>query len=434
MGAVVAIVGRPNVGKSTLFNRLVGGRKAIVEERSGVTRDRHYDVSEWTGKEFTVIDTGGYLSDSDDVFQKEIKQQVHTAIEQADAIIFMVDVTTGITGPDEEIADALRKSGKKVFLVANKVDNNTRRPEAAVFYTFGLGEVFSVSSTNGSGTGELLDELVASLTGEAQTAEDDLPRFAVVGRPNVGKSSLINTLTGEQRSIVTPVPGTTRDAVDTHYRAFGFDFILLDTAGIRKRGKVTDNLEFYSVMRSIKAIESCDVCILIIDVTEGITAQDLHIFRLAVDRGKGIAILANKWDLIDKDTQLAKEMEEQILSKTAPFTDVPVVFTSVMNKQRVLRGMQTALDVYTNRSTRIRTRDLNDFLLPLIEKHPPPASRGRYVKIKYITQLPTAVPSFALFCNFPDEVGENYKRYIENRLREKYTFSGVPVRIYFRKK
>lgn len=434
MGYLVAIIGRPNVGKSTLFNRLVGGRKAIVEESSGVTRDRHYGISEWIGKEFTVVDTGGFMPDSTDTFQQEIEQQVMIAINQADAIIFMVDVKVGITSSDDALANILRRSGKKIFLVANKVDNNASRPDAAVFYAFGLGEIYCVSSTNGSGTGELLDEIVANILSPTKDEQSELPRFAVVGRPNVGKSSLINVLTGEKRSIVTPIPGTTRDAVDTHYKAFGLDFILVDTAGIRKKAKVNESLEFYSVMRSISAIDNCDVCILLIDVAEGVTTQDMHIIKLVYERGKGLVIFGNKWDIIEKDTNTARIVEQTIKNKTAPFTDIPIVLTSVLNKQRILKGMKCALQVYKNCNTRIKTHDLIEYLLPIIEKQPPPASRGRYVKIKYITQLPTRVSSFALFCNMPDEVSDSYKRFIENRIREKYSFKGVPIRIYFRKK
>lgn len=432
MSNIVAIVGRPNVGKSTLFNRLTKGR-AIVDSVSGVTRDRHYGKAEWNGKEFTVIDTGGYVINSEDVFEEEIRKQVKVAIEEADAIIFMVDVSTGITGADESVAALLRKSRKKIFLAVNKVDNFKNRAEAAEFYSLGLGEIYMLSSISGTGTGELLDDLVKSLSEKVEEASE-LPRFAVIGRPNVGKSSLINALTGKERNIVTPIAGTTRDAIDTRYNSFGFDFILVDTAGVRKKAKVHEDLEFYSVMRTIRAIEDSDVCLLLIDGTEEISSQDINIFLLAEKNNKGIVILVNKWDLVEKNTNKTKQVEEQIRHKLQPFTDVPIVFTSVINKQRIFKALETAVKVYESRKTKISTSELNNWLLPVIEQYPPPSIKGKYVKVKYITQLPTATPAFAFFCNLPQYIQESYKRFLENKLREKFDFTGVPIRIYFREK
>jgi len=434
MGNIVAIVGRPNVGKSTLFNRLTKSRHAIVDAESGVTRDRHYGKTDWNGCEFSLIDTGGYVADSEDVFESEIRKQVKIAIEESETILFLVDVTAGIVGLDQDIADIIRKSGKKVFLSANKVDNNAKIPEADIFYSFGLGDVYCISSINGSGTGELLDAIVDSF--EKPKGEEilDIPRFAVVGRPNVGKSSLINALIGEERNIVTTIPGTTRDAIDTRYKAYGNDFILVDTAGLRKKGKVHKNLEFYSVMRSIRAIENCDVCLLLIDAAEGIQAQDLNILHLAERNRKGVVILVNKWDLIGKDTGTTKSYEAKILNKTAPFTDIPIVFTSVITKQRIFKALKTAVQVYEKRIKRISTSKLNDVMLQVIQDFHPPSVKGKNIKIKYVTQLPTHAPAFAFFCNLPQYIKEPYKRYLENKLREHFDFNGVPVQVFLRKK
>ena len=435
MGNIVAVVGRPNVGKSTFFNRLVGGRKAIVDESSGVTRDRHYGKTEWGGKEFTVIDTGGYISGSDDVFEGEIRKQVVIAIEEATVIVFMVDTTSGMTDLDLAVAELLRKSDKKVFLAANKVDNNERIADASEFYSFGLGEVFCVSSINGGGTGELLDAIVTELPEVKEEEYLDLPRFAIVGRPNVGKSSLINVLIGEDRNIVTPVAGTTRDSIHTRYNAYGFDFYMVDTAGLRKKSKVHEDLEFYSVMRSIRAIENCDVCLLLVDAEDGMTTQDINVLHLAERNNKGVVILVNKWDLVeDKQSNTIKKFEEQIKEKIAPFTDVPIIFTSVHTKQRVFKALERAVEVYQNRIQKIKTSELNDYFLPIITNQPPPALKGKYIKIKFITQLPTHAPSFAFFCNLPQYVKDPYKRFLENKLREKFNFTGVPIRIFIRKK
>ena len=435
MGNIVAVVGRPNVGKSTFFNRLVGGRKAIVDESSGVTRDRHYGKTEWNGVEFTVIDTGGYISGSDDVFETEIRKQVVIAIEEATAIVFMVDTTSGITDLDLAVANLLRKADKKVFLAANKVDNHDRIADASEFYSFGLGEVFCVSSINGSGTGEILDAIVEALPEVKEEEYLDLPRFAIVGRPNVGKSSLINALIGVERNIVTPVAGTTRDSLHTRYNAYGFDFYMVDTAGLRKKSKVHEDIEFYSVMRSIRAIENCDVCLLLIDAEDGMTAQDINVLHLAERNNKGVVILVNKWDLVEeKETNTIKKYEEQILEKIAPFTDIPIVFTSVVTKQRVFKALEKAVEVHKNRIQKIKTSELNDFFLPLIENQAPPATKGKYIKIKFVTQLPTHAPSFAFFCNLPQYVKDPYKRFLENKLRAKWDFNGVPIRIFIRKK
>lgn len=434
MGNIVAIVGRPNVGKSTFFNRLIGGRRAIVDEASGVTRDRHYGKSDWTGHEFTVIDTGGYVKGSDDIFEEEIRKQVNIAIEEADSIIFMVDVMIGITDLDEAVADMLRRSDKKVFVAANKVDNSQQSAESSVFYSLGLGEVYSISSINGSGTGELLDAVVAEFNKEPETEESGLPKFAVIGRPNVGKSSLINTLIGEERNIVTPVAGTTRDATDTRFNAYGFDFLLIDTAGVRKKGKVHEDIEFYSVMRSIRAIENCDVCLLLIDAEEGVTAQDISIFHLAERNRKGVVILVNKWDLVEKHTNTTLEFDKKINEKIAPFTDVPIIYTSVLNKQRVLKALEAAVEVYKNRIRKLKTSELNNYLLQVIAGNPPPAIKGKHIKVKYVTQLPTHAPSFAIFCNLPQYIKEPYKRFVENKLRQEFDLTGVPIQVFFRKK
>ena len=434
MSAIVAIVGRPNVGKSTFFNRLIQRREAIVDAVSGVTRDRHYGKSDWNGKEFTLIDTGGYVVGSDDVFEAEIDKQVELAIDEADVIIFMVDVETGITGMDEDVANLLRRVDKPIFLVVNKVDNNKRAADAVEFYNLGLGDYYTIAATNGSGTGDLLDDLIPALPEGETKQEDELPRFAVVGRPNAGKSSFINALIGEERYIVTDVAGTTRDAIDTRYNRFGFEFNLVDTAGIRRKSKVKEDLEFYSVMRSIRAIEHADVCLLVIDATRGFDGQVQNIFWLAERNRKGIVILVNKWDLVEKDTKTMKEFEQQIRKEIEPFTDVPIVFISVLTKQRIYKAIETAVTVYENRSRKIKTSALNDFLLPLIESYPPPAYKGKYIKIKYCMQLPTPQPQFALFCNLPQYLKEPYRRFLENKLRAQYDLSGVPISVYFRKK
>ncbi len=433
MGAIVAIVGRPNVGKSTFFNRLIQRREAIVDAVSGVTRDRHYGKSDWNGKEFSVIDTGGYVLGSDDVFEKEIDKQVELAIDEADAIIFMVDVESGVTGMDEDVAKLLRRVDKPTFLAVNKVDNTQRMADAVEFYSLGLGEYYTLSSINGSGTGELLDALVEVLPDEKEE-ESELPRFAVVGRPNAGKSSFINALIGEDRYIVTDIAGTTRDSIDTKYNRFGFEFNLVDTAGIRRKSKVKEDLEFYSVMRSVRAIEYCDVCILMMDATRGFDGQVQNIFWLAQRNNKGIVILVNKWDLVEKETNSVKEYTKAIHEIISPFEDVPILFISVLNKQRIYKAIETAVDVYKNRSKKIQTRKLNDIMLPIIEKTPPPATKGKYVKIKFCTQLPTPYPQFAFFCNLPQYVKDPYKRFLENKIRENFDFTGVPMTIFMRKK
>lgn len=433
MGAIVAIVGRPNVGKSTFFNRLIQRREAIVDAVSGVTRDRHYGKSDWNGREFSLIDTGGYVLGSDDVFEKEIDKQVELAIDEADAIIFMVDVESGITGMDEDVAKLLRRVDKPVFLAVNKVDNAQREADAVEFYALGLGEFYTLSSINGSGTGELLDALVEVLP-DVKDEESELPRFAVVGRPNAGKSSFINALIGEDRYIVTDIAGTTRDSIDTKYNRFGFEFNLVDTAGIRRKSKVKEDLEFYSVMRSIRAIEHCDVCILMLDATRGFDGQVQNIFWLAQRNNKGIVILVNKWDLVEKETNSVKEYTKKIKEVISPFEDVPILFISVLNKQRIYKAIETAVEVYQNRSKKVPTRQLNDIMLPIIEKTPPPAYKGKYVKIKFCTQLPTPYPQFAFFCNLPQYVRDPYKRFLENKLRDHFDFTGVPVTIFMRKK
>ena len=433
MGAIVAIVGRPNVGKSTFFNRLIQRREAIVDAVSGVTRDRHYGKSDWNGREFSLIDTGGYVLGSDDIFEKEIDKQVELAIDEADAIIFMVDVEAGVTGMDSDVAKLLRRVDKPVFLAINKVDNGQREADAVEFYALGLGEYYTLSSINGSGTGELLDDLVKILP-EQQESEDELPRFAVVGRPNAGKSSFINALIGEERYIVTDIAGTTRDSIDTKYNRFGFEFNLVDTAGIRRKAKVKEDLEFYSVMRSVRAIEHADVCIILLDATRGFDGQVQNIFWLAQRNNKGIVILVNKWDLLEKETNSVRDFEKKIKEAMEPFVDVPVLFISVLNKQRIFKAIETAVEVYKNRSKQIVTRKLNDVMLPIIERRPPPAYKGKFVKIKFCTQLPTPYPQFAFFCNLPQYVREPYKRFLENKLRENYDFSGVPITVFLRKK
>lgn len=435
MGSIVAIVGRPNVGKSTLFNRLVKSRQAIVEETAGVTRDRHYGISDWNGKSFHLIDTGGYVVGSDDEFESEIRKQAGLAIEEADVILFVVDAFEGMHVLDEEVAGILRQSKREVYVVANKVDNHDRIALAQEFYALGLGEIYPISAINGSGTGDLLDEVIKHISEDVNTEEDGVPRFTVVGRPNVGKSSIINAFLGQDRNIVTAVAGTTRDAVHTRFNAFNMDFILVDTAGIRKKSKVFENIEFYSVMRSIRAIEESDVVLLLVDATQGFEAQDINIMRLIVKNRKGLVIVVNKWDLIEKDSNTHLAFERQIRDKMAPFVDVPIVFTSVIQKQRIFKALELAHEVYENRSRQIATSVLNDTLLPIIQAFPPPsASRGNYIKIKYITQLKTSTPQFVFFCNYPNDVKDSYSRFLENKIRELFNFSGVPIQLYFRLK
>ena len=434
MSNIVAIVGRPNVGKSTFFNRLIQRREAIVDAVSGVTRDRHYGKSDWNGREFSLIDTGGYVKGSDDIFEAEIDKQVELAIDEADAIIFMVDVESGVTGMDEDVAKLLRKVKKPVFLAINKVDNAKRAEDAVEFYSLGLGEYYTIASINGSGTGELLDALVEALPVKENVVEEDIPRFAVVGRPNAGKSSFINALIGKDRYIVTDIAGTTRDSIDTKYNLFGFEFNLIDTAGIRRKAKVKDDLEFYSVMRSVRAIEHSDVCLIVMDATRGFDGQVQNIFWLAERNRKGIVILVNKWDLVEKDHKSMKEYEKGIRQQMEPFVDVPIIFMSVLTKQRIFKAIETAVEVYKNRSKKIKTSKLNEVMLPIIENYPPPAYKAKYVKIKYIMQLPTPQPQFAFFCNLPQYVKDSYKRFLENKLREHFDFKGVPVSVYMRKK
>lgn len=434
MGMLVAIVGRPNVGKSTFFNRLIERREAIVDPTSGVTRDRHYGKSEWAGHHFSVIDTGGYIVGSEDVFEQEIRKQVETAIQEADKVIFVVDATTGITDPDQKVADMLRRIDKPVFVAANKVDSGDAAMYVPEFYALGLGEVYGISAINGSGTGELLDALVEGEDPKATLEQDDRPKLAIVGRPNVGKSSLINALLDEERHIVTAIAGTTRDPLHSHYKAFGFDLTLLDTAGIRKRSKVHENIEFYSVMRSIRAIENSDVCLLLVDAEHGIEKQDLNIFYVVERNSKGLVVVVNKWDLVKKDTGTLKTYEDRIRNKLEPFNDVPIIFTSVHNKQRIHKVLEVAMQVYKNRTQKISTRKLNDLMLEEIAKNPPPATKGKYIKIKFVTQLPTHAPAFAFFCNLPQYVKDPYKRFIENKLREHFNFTGVPIKVFFRKK
>jgi len=434
MSNILAIVGRPNVGKSTLFNRLTGERSAIVDPTSGVTRDRHYGTADWNGIDFSVIDTGGVVIGSDDVFEDAIRKQVELAMEEADAIIFMVDVKDGVSPLDEDVADLIRKSPKKVFLVANKVDNSYRSADAVEFYALGFEKIYEISAINGSGTGELLDDVVKVFEAEVIVELPDLPKIAFVGRPNVGKSSMINALLGDERNIVTPVAGTTRDSIYTRYNSFGFDFLLVDTAGLRKKGKVTDNIEFYSVMRSIRAIENADVCVVMLDATQGIESQDINIFALAQKNHKGIVVVVNKWDLVEKETNTHKDFEQLIRSRIAPFTDVPIIFTSVINKQRIHKALETAKKVYDARTQTIPTRKLMDIMLPIVTETPPPAVKGKFVKVKYITQLKLAYPAFVFFCNMPQYVADPYKRFVENRMREQFDFNGVPIEIFYRQK
>ena len=436
MNSIVAIVGRPNVGKSTLFNRLVQRREAIVDAVSGVTRDRHYGKSDWNGKEFSVIDTGGYTIGSDDIFEEEIRKQVALAIDEADIIIFVVDVEDGITPMDAEVANLLRKVKKPIFIAVNKVDNAMRAADAVEFYNLGLGDYHTISSINGSGTGDLLDAVAEKLAEpeEVDLEKDELPRFAVVGRPNACKSSFINALIGEDRNIVTNIAGTTRDSIDTKYNRFGFDFNLVDTAGIRKKSKVKEDLEFYSVMRAVRTIEYSDVIILVVDATRGFEGQDEKIFWLAEKNRKGIVILINKWDLIEKETNTMRDFEARVRKQIEPFTDVPIIFISALTKQRLFKAIETAVQVFENRKNRIATSKLNDTVLEIVKSYPPPAIKGKFVKIKYCMQLPTPTPQFAFFCNLPQYVKDPYKRFVENKLREMYDFSGVPITIYFRQK
>src|SRR5215218_8711532 len=436
MSFTVAIVGRPNVGKSTFFNRMLEQRKAIVDDVSGVTRDRQYGTAEWNGKTFNVIDTGGFVPKSEDVFEREIKKQVLIAVEEASAILFVVDTTTGITDLDDAMADVLRRATKPVFLVVNKVDNQERQLQATEFYSMGFEKIFFIAAISGSGTGDLLDEVTALIKDEPEMdeAESELPKFAIIGQPNVGKSSLLNALVGEERTIVSDIAGTTRDTIHTRYNLFQKEFILIDTAGIRRKAKVHEDLEFYSVIRAIKAVDEADICLLLLDAGKGITAQDLNIFSLASKKGKGLVVLVNKWDLMEKETNTAKEYEKTLKQRLAPFNDVPILFISAKEKTRIFKAIEVALDVYENRQRKIPTAQLNDIMLKAIESYHPPVVRGNPIKIKYITQLPTAVPSFAFFSNLPDEIKTPYKNYLENKVRENFNFTGVPIRIFFRKK
>jgi len=440
MSNIVAIVGRPNVGKSTFFNRLIEQRKAIVDETAGVTRDRHYGKSDWNGKEFSVIDTGGYVRNSDDIFEGEIRKQVMLAIDEADVILFITDVTSGVTDLDDGVAELLRKSKKKVIIGVNKVDNHERSYAASEFYSLGLGEIYPFSAINGSGTGEICDALVEQFPEEPEDKIeegeeiDELPKIAVIGRPNAGKSSLINALLDEERNMVTDIAGTTRDSINTYYNKFGYEFTIIDTAGLRKKSKVSEDLEFYSVMRAVRSIEEADVCLLMIDATRGIESQDLNIFGLTDKNRKGVVILVNKWDLVEKNTHTVKEYTEMVKQKLAPYNDVPILFISALTKQRIFKAIETAMEVYNNRKQRIKTSHLNELMLEAIDTFGPPSVKGKYIKIKYVTQLPTRTPQFAFYCNLPQYVKEPYKRYLENRLREVYDFCGVPISIYMRKK
>lgn len=435
MGFTVAIAGRPNVGKSTFFNRMMEARKAIVHDTSGVTRDRQYGVADWNGKNFNLIDTGGFVPDSEDVFEREIRKQVKIAVEESNAVIFVVDVATGVTDLDESMADVLRRSNKPVFLAVNKVDNHERMLEAAEFYGLGFDRIYFLSSMTGSGTGELLDDLVALIPPEPQDSDETgLPKFAIIGQPNVGKSSLLNSLIGQERTIVSEIAGTTRDTIHTRYKMFQKDFILIDTAGIRRKAKVHEDLEFYSVIRAINAIDEADVCLLLIDAVKGLSAQDLSIYSLAAKKGKGLVVAVNKWDLVEKETNTARDYEKNLKQKLAPFNDVPVLFISAKDKTRIFKTIETGIQVYENRHRRIATSALNEVMLAAVESYHAPVVRGHSVKIKYITQLPTQVPSFVFFCNFPDDIKTPYRNYLENQLRSNFDFKGVPVRLFFRKK
>ena len=437
MGFTVAIVGRPNVGKSTFFNRLLEQRKAIVDDFSGVTRDRHYGIADWNGKNFNIIDTGGFVARSEDIFEREIRKQVHIAVEEANAIVFMVDAATGITEMDSSMAEILRKSSKPVLVVVNKVDNHERLMEASEFYSLGFEHLYFVSSMSGSGTGELLDGLADLISDEQSQDTLDLaalPKFAIMGQPNVGKSSLLNALIGQERTIVSDIAGTTRDTIHTHYNLFQKDFILIDTAGIRRKAKVHEDLEFYSVIRAIKAMDEADICLLVLDAEKGIAAQDLSIFGMAAKKGIGVVVLVNKWDLMPKETNTARDYEAELKKRIAPFSDVPILFVSAKDKTRIYKAIELALEVYENKKRKVQTSKLNDIMLKAIESYHPPVVRGNPVKIKYVTQLPTNVPSFAFFCNFPDDVKEPYKNYLENQLRKNFNFTGVPIRLFFRKK
>ena len=437
MSYTVAIVGRPNVGKSTFFNRLLEQRKAIVDDISGVTRDRQYGVADWNGKSFNLIDTGGFVPQSEDIFEVEIRKQVKIAIDEANSIIFMVDVATGISDLDEAMADLLRRCSKPVFVVVNKVDNGTRELEATEFYSLGFENTFFISSISGSGTGDLLDAVVANISeedGQESTVDSELPKFAIIGQPNVGKSSLLNALVGEERTIVSNIAGTTRDTIHTRYKLFQKEFMLIDTAGIRKKSKEKDDLEFYSIIRAIKAMDEADVCLLVIDADKGITAQDITIFSLAARKGKGIVMLVNKWDLIEKETNTARDYEKLLKQKMAPFSDVPVLFISVTEKTRIFKAIETGLAVFENRRRKVATSTLNEVMLKAVESYHAPVVRGHSIKIKFVTQLPTPVPSFAFFTNFPDDIKMPYKNYLENQLRSNFDFKGVPIRIFFRKK
>ncbi len=434
MSNIVAIVGRPNVGKSTLFNRLTESKEAITDPTAGTTRDRHYGKSEWNGVLFSVIDTGGYVTGSDDVFESEIRKQVDLATEESDVVLFLVDTHDGVTAMDESIAERLRRTEKPVMLVANKVDESRHQINAAEFYSLGFGEVYNISSASGAGTGELLDALVERFTKPTEDEEAEVPRFAIVGKPNVGKSSLVNALLGREQNIVTPVAGTTRDPINTRWKVFGFDVMLLDTAGIRKKSKVNEDIEFYSVLRSVRAIEDSDVCLLMIDAQDGIQQQDLHILSIIQKNGKGLVVLVNKWDLVEKETNTMKAWEAEIKQRLEPFTDIPVLFISVLEKQRILKAMELAMQVYEDRKRRIATRKLNDVMLAVIERQPPPMYKAKQVTIKFVQQLPTHVPTFVFYCNLPQYIKPSYERFLENRLRENWRFTGVPIRLFFRKK